>query len=74
MFKKLLLVSSGKMSLNPAGYLAYLAPERNPQRSRRPNNVPLHGSKWPFLARELRIAEVAPFVALVASTIGKTST
>lgn len=30
MFKKLLLVFSGKMSLNPAGYLAYLALERNP--------------------------------------------
>jgi hypothetical protein len=31
MFKKLLLVFSGKMSLNPSGYLAYLALERNPQ-------------------------------------------
>jgi hypothetical protein len=45
MFKKLLLVFSGKMSPNPAGYLAYLALERNPQRSSNCTDVLLHGSK-----------------------------
>jgi hypothetical protein len=45
MFKKLLLVFSGKMSLNPPGYLAYLALERNPQRLAKLADVPLYGSK-----------------------------
>jgi hypothetical protein len=45
MFKELLLVLRRKMSLNPAGYLAYLALERNPQRLAKWNDVPLHGSK-----------------------------
>jgi hypothetical protein len=48
MFKELLLVLLEKMNLNPAGYLAYLALERNPYRSAHWTNVPLHGSKWPF--------------------------
>jgi hypothetical protein len=33
------------MSLNPAGYLAYLAPERNPKRLAKLTDVPLYGSK-----------------------------
>jgi len=45
MFKKLLLVFSGKMNLNPAGYLAYLALERNPQRLSKLTDVPPCGSK-----------------------------
>jgi hypothetical protein len=45
MFKKLLLVFSGKMSLDPAGYLAHLALERSPQRLSKLTDVPLHGSK-----------------------------
>ena len=45
MFKKLLLVFSGKMNLNPAGYLAYLASERNPGQLVKLSDVPLYGSK-----------------------------
>lgn len=49
MFEELLLVIYRKMSLNPAGNLAYLAPEGKPLRTTIIAGVPLYGSKWPFL-------------------------